>query len=122
MRQGLEGYTLWREGDREHALQLLRAAQRRAVGDNRRDLLNASLRWWLSRLLLEMGRPEEALPYLESLAGSWLPVDYERGRVYEKLGKVREAKEAYGQFLESRDSADAVFQPMIEEARSAAGN
>ena len=122
VRQGLEGYTLWREGDREHALQLLRAAQRRAVGDNRRDLLNASLRWWLSRLLLEMGRPEEALPYLESLAGSWLPVDYERGRVYEKLGKVREAKEAYGQFLESRDSADAVFQPMIEEARSAAGN
>ena len=118
VRQGLEGYALWRQGDPARALPLLQAAQRRAVGDGRRDLLNATLRWWLARLLLEMDRPEDALPYLESLAGHWLPADYERGRVYERLGRVGEAKLAYAQFLEPRGEVDAVFRPMVEEARA----
>ncbi len=119
VRQGLEGYALWRQGDPEHALPLLQAAQRGAHGSSRRALLNATLRWWVARLLLEMDRPRDALPYLESLAGHWLPADYERGRVYERLGKAGEAREAYAQFLAPRGEVDAVFRPMVEEARAA---
>jgi tetratricopeptide (TPR) repeat protein len=77
------------------------------------------LRWWLGRLHLEMGQPREALAYFESLGGSWLPADYERGRLYEQFGMTKQAREAYAQFLASRPQADPVFQPMIQDARVA---
>ena len=118
VRKGLEGYVLWRQGNLERALPLLQAAQRRALGTGRRALLNATLRWWVARLLLEMDRPQDALPYLESIAGSWVPADYERGRVYERMGKAAEARAAYAQFLEPRQEVDGVFRPMVEEARA----
>jgi hypothetical protein len=75
-----------------------------------------------------MGRPQEALPYFESLtgsplpihsSGSWLPADYERGRIYEQLGQVEQAREAYALFLAPRQQADPIFQPMIQDARTA---
>jgi tetratricopeptide (TPR) repeat protein len=119
VRQGLEGYVWWRQGQRDHALRLLQGSQRRAIGSRRREALNASLRWWLGRLLVEMGRPREALPYFESLTGSWLPADYERGRLYEQLGMAGKARGAYALFLGPRQQADSVFQPMIQDARAA---
>ncbi|MGH7523554.1 MAG: hypothetical protein ACREK8_04540, partial [Gemmatimonadales bacterium] len=116
LRQGLEGYVSWRQGQRDHALRLLQASQKRAFGGRG---VNDILRWWLGRLQLEMGRPREALPYFESLAGSWLPADYELGRLYEQLGMAEQAREAYLRFLAPRQQADSVFQPMIHDARAA---
>jgi serine/threonine-protein kinase len=116
MRQGLEGYMLWRQGQPDRALRLLQSSRRRALGGR---AVGERLRWWLGGLLLEMGRPREALPYFESITGSWLPADYERGRLYEQLGMAEQAREAYSRFLDPRQQADSVFQPMIQDARAA---
>jgi DNA-binding SARP family transcriptional activator/TolB-like protein len=126
VRQGLEGYALWRRGQRDSALRVLERSQRRAVGNWRREIVNSRLRWWLGRLLLEMGRPREALPYFESwtgsltesLTGAPLAADYERGRIYEQLGQVERAREAYALFIAPRQQADPMFQPMIQDAQA----
>ena len=119
VRQALEGYASWRRGQRERALGLLERSQPRAVGDWRRRSVNTRLRWWLGRLLVEMGRPREALPYFESLSATALPADYERGRIYEQLGELQRAREAYALFLAPRQQADRMFQPMIQSAQAA---
>ena len=124
VRQALEGYAWWRRGQRDSALLLLERSQRRAVGGSwQREILNSHLRWWLGRLLMEMGRPREALPYFESFTSAWLPTelptDYELGRIYERLGEAERAREAYALFLAPRQQADPMFQPMIQDARAA---
>jgi DNA-binding SARP family transcriptional activator/TolB-like protein len=119
VRQALEGYAWWRRGQRDSALSLLERAQNRAVGNWRREFVNVRLRWSLGRLLLEMGRPREALPYFESLTRTSFPADYERGRIYEQLGMHERAGEAYALFLARRPQADPVFQPMVQDARAA---
>jgi tetratricopeptide (TPR) repeat protein len=118
VRQALEGYAAWRRGQRDDALRLLQRSQPRAVGNWPRGIINIRLRWSIGRLLMEMGRPREALPYFESLTSTALPADYERGRIYEKLGDVERAREAYALFLAPRQQADPMFQPMIREARA----
>ena len=115
---GVEGYMRWRQGQRDRALSLLKRSQRRALCCPA-PLVNERLRWWLGQLLVEMGRPQEARPYFESLAATWLPADYELGRVYEQLGMAEQAREAYARFLAPRQQADSDFQPMIQDARSA---
>jgi tetratricopeptide (TPR) repeat protein len=117
--QGLEGYARWRRGQREQALPLLERAQRHAVGNWRREVVNARLRWWLGRLHIEMGRPRAALPYFRSLAGTGLPADYELGVLYEQLGMAEEARDAYALFLARRPHPDPPFQPMTRRARQA---
>jgi DNA-binding SARP family transcriptional activator/TolB-like protein len=119
VRQALEGYASWRRGQRDTALVLLERSQRRVGGDWRRGIVSIRLRWWLGRLLLEMGRPREALPYFETLTSSSLPANYERGRIYEQLGDLERAREAYALFLAPRQQADPVLQPMIQDARAA---
>ncbi|MGH7584945.1 MAG: hypothetical protein ACREMH_01750, partial [Gemmatimonadales bacterium] len=108
-----------RRGQRDTALALLQGAQREATGDQRRAFVNTRLRWWLGRLLREVGRPADAFAYFESLTKAGLPVDYERGRLYEQLGEVDAAREAYARFLAPRQQADSTFQPMIRNARAA---
>jgi DNA-binding SARP family transcriptional activator/TolB-like protein len=119
VRQALEGYAAWRRGQRDDALRLLERSQPRAVGNWPRGTVNIRLRWWLGRLLLEMGRPREALPYFESLTESPLAAEYERGRIYEQIGQLKQAREAYALFLAPRQQADPAFQPMIQSARAA---
>ena len=80
--------------------------------------MNTKVRWWLGQLLVEMGRPREALPYFESLSATALPADYERGRIYEQLGELQQAREAYALFLAPRQQADPILQPMIQNARA----
>lgn len=116
MQQALEGYLAWRQGRRDQALLLLQASQRQAHGGQN---VNEILRWWLGRLLVEMGRPREALPWFESLGGSWLPADFEAGRVYEQLGTPEPAREAYARFLAPRQQADSVLRPILQDARQA---
>jgi DNA-binding SARP family transcriptional activator/tetratricopeptide (TPR) repeat protein/TolB-like protein len=117
--QGLEGYAWWRRGQREQALSLLQHAQRHAVGNWRREVVNARLRWWLGSLLTEMGRPREALPYFRSLTNTALPADHELARIYEQLGMDEQAREAYALFLARRNDADLTFRPMMRHAREA---
>jgi DNA-binding SARP family transcriptional activator/TolB-like protein len=119
VRQALEGYAWWRRGQRDSALGPLERSQRRVLGDWPRNAINTRLRWWLGRLLVEMERPREALPYFESLSATSLPTDYQRGRIYEQLGEVERAREAYELFLAPRQQADPMFQPMIQDARAA---
>jgi tetratricopeptide (TPR) repeat protein len=119
VRQALEGYAWWRRGQPDTALVLLERSQRRAVGNWQRAIVNLRLRLWLGRLLMETGRPREALPYFGSLTRTSHPVDYERGRLYEQLGQLERAREAYALFLAPRQQADPVFQPMIQDARAA---
>ena len=119
VRLAIEGYASWRRGDLEDALRLLQGSQPGAVGGRRRAIVNVRLRWWLGRLLLEMGRPREALPYFESLTKSWVPADYERARIYEQLGLIERAREAYAAFLAQYQHADAAFQPMVQDTRAA---
>ena len=66
-----------------------------------------------------VGRPQQALLYFETLTSSSLPADYERGRIYDQLGEVDRAREAYALFLGPRQQADPMFQPMIQDARAA---
>jgi len=68
---------------------------------------------------MEMGRPQQALLYFETLTSASLPADYERGRIYDQLGEVDRAREAYALFLGPRQQADPMFQPMIRDARAA---
>jgi serine/threonine-protein kinase len=119
VRRALEGYASWRQGQRDIALRLLESSQRRTGGYGYREGPNIHLRRWLGRLLVEMDLPQEALPYLESLAGTSLPVDYERGRVYEELGDIGRAREAYALVIAPRQQADPRFHPMIHKARAA---
>lgn len=116
MREGLEGYVAWRQGQRDDALRLLRSSQRRAHGGRG---VNDLLRWWLARLLVELQRPREALRYFESLTGTWLPANYHGARLYEQAGMTQQARDAYARFLASLPQADAVFHPMMQDARAA---
>jgi len=124
--RGLEGYGWWRRGEKEKALELLSVAQRGATGweangHRSREVLNALFRRWLGLLLEEVGRPRDALPYFESF--QWYEVDplaaRDRARLYEKLGELDRAREAYAFFIDNWQHADPELQPKLEEARAA---
>ncbi len=121
--RALEGYGLWRRGDRERALTELQAAQREAVGwDFRRDA-NRVIRWWIARLLVDMGRDREAEPYYVSLVLYHNLQDpypmLELAQLYERLGEREKAKERYEAVLLEWKDADPALQPRVAEARQA---
>ena len=68
---------------------------------------------------MELGKPREAVPYLESLSGTVFPADYERGRIHEQLGELDQARDAYAAFVAVCQDADPQFQPMVQEAQAA---
>lgn len=125
--QGLEGYAAWRGGNRNRALALLREAQQRTLGGsnlvratmNERNLI---MRAWLGELLLEMGRPREALVYFESLGPGWSfgqdPMIYFRiGQVREELGDPKGAAEAYELAALAWQDPDRELRPLAERAQ-----
>jgi hypothetical protein len=80
--------------------------------------VNASIRWWLGTLYLEMGR----LPDAERAFRSFYPdplAAYHLGKVYEELGEFSKAREAYVLFVVGWQDADAELQPKVQEARAA---
>ncbi len=83
--------------------------------------MNATLRWWLGNILFEMKRLPEAERYFRSFAGrAWDPVAaYRLARVYEEMGELAQARQAYELFVESWRDADPELQPMVAEARAA---
>jgi tetratricopeptide (TPR) repeat protein len=120
--RALEGFGLWRKGDRAAALALLKPVQRELTGYGAPEQLNAALRWWLGELLLEMDRPREAEPYFTSLLleMGYRPFAGQRlGRLLERAGDSAGAREAYGRVTTVWRHADPELQPQVDEARAA---
>ena len=118
----LEGYGLWRRGRGPEALPLLIAGQRDMVGLSPPAWWpNGFARRWIGLLLLELGKPGEAVPYLQTLWPGGIIRDpfaaYEMGRAYAQLGENRKAIQAYEEALAAWRNADPVLKPRIDAAR-----
>jgi tetratricopeptide (TPR) repeat protein len=78
--------------------------------------VNAVARWSIAKLLVDLGRQEEAIPYFRSFpADPWAAL--ELGKVYEALGRREEAKEEYETALAYWRDADPALAPRVAEAR-----
>jgi serine/threonine-protein kinase len=108
--QGLEGYALWQRGEREEALPLLREVQTKVGGP-----VNPIV----AKLLLEMGRPDEAEPYLRAMGHDPL-AHYQLAKIYEEREDRDAAREAYEYFATHWSDADPEMQPLVADARQAA--
>ncbi len=108
----------WRRGRRDDACACSSARNashwRLAAG-----IVNIRLRWWLGRLLTEMGRPREALPVLRVLDQYLAPRRLRARPDLRAARRGRAGREAYALFLAPRQQADSMFQPMIQQARAA---
>jgi tetratricopeptide (TPR) repeat protein len=117
----LEGYGLWKRSRAREALPLLIAGQRDMVGPSPAAGSSQYACRWTGLLLLELGKPAEAIPYLQVLWPGFIfrnPFGaYEIGRAYAELGENRKAIEAYQEALLAWRNADPVLKPRIETAR-----
>jgi tetratricopeptide (TPR) repeat protein len=116
----LEGYGLWKRGRTGEALPLLIAGQRDMVGyAYPNEEPPRYVCWWIGLLLLELGRPAEAIPYLHQAPQASLNphVAYDLARAYAGAGKNREAIDRYRYALMAWRDADPILQPRIETAR-----
>jgi hypothetical protein len=115
----LEGYGLWRHGEGERAVALLEDARHLVTGlydPGEAPPEIAVLRIWLGRLLVELGRPEEALPYFESF---WLePIaSFYRGTIQAAAGRTGVARRELEIFLRAWKDADPEMEPLVSRAR-----
>jgi class 3 adenylate cyclase/tetratricopeptide (TPR) repeat protein len=117
----LEGYGLWKRGRASEALPPLTAGQRNMVGPSPPTAGNLVARRWIGSLLLELGRPAEAVPYLQTMWPGGIIRDpfiaYEIARAYTALGENRKAIVAYEEALLAWRNADPILKPRIETAR-----
>jgi tetratricopeptide (TPR) repeat protein len=118
----LEGYGLWKQGRTREALPLLIAGQRNMVGyayPNEEPPRRVC--WWIGLLLLELGRPADAIPYLHQATGTAFLtnpyVAYDLARAYAGAGENREAIDRYRYALTAWRNADPVLKPRIDAAR-----
>jgi DNA-binding SARP family transcriptional activator/predicted negative regulator of RcsB-dependent stress response len=117
----LEGYGLWRRGRAREGLALLIAGQPDMIGQCAAVVPNQTVRRWIGLLLLELGRPAEAVPYLQTLWPGSIVRDplaaYEMGRAYAALGENQKAIQAYEEALAAWRDADPLLKPRIDNAR-----
>lgn len=104
----LEAYALWRRGDLDRALELFRSAALDAPWDE--------ILLWIGQILIDQGRPEEAIPYLSARRYSPLN-DLYVARAYEMMEEYDQAHEAYGSIVEYWSDADPELQPLVEQGR-----
>ncbi len=69
-----------------------------------------------AQILIEVGRPDEAIPYLVAQRSAPLPHLY-LGTAYEALGRDAEARDAYEYFLSYWADADPELQWLVDEGR-----
>jgi tetratricopeptide (TPR) repeat protein len=116
MVEALEGYGDLRAGRREDALRKLQAVRPRISGQTGEWIVNMTIGWWTAELLVDMGRPAEAVPYYESIENT--PVaQLELGKVYERLGDREKALAAYEEFVNAFDQPDPEVVALAEEGR-----
>ena len=114
----LEGYRHWREGRTEEATRVLETAERQATGHGPQSAVNATLRRWLGKLMLELGRTRDAERYFASLWPEPL-ASYQLGKIYEELEDFGKARQSYAHFLLAWKDADPELQPKVQGARAA---
>jgi hypothetical protein len=116
----LEGKSLLARGQPDRALRLLKDGQRRTAGTGTVSgaTLNETIRSWIADLLLETGKPREAVVWLESLwndplaAGRLAPV-------YEEIGETEKAREALALVASAWRDADPALRQRARIASSA---
>lgn len=121
MARALEGYALWKRGQKQEAIRALEVAQRQINGFERglgTGGLNLTVRRWLGELMLEVDRPRDAERYFKSLPGDPFAA-LRLGKVYEDLGEHEKSRASYEYALLSWQDADPELQPRIQEARRA---
>jgi tetratricopeptide (TPR) repeat protein len=110
----LEGYATWRRGDAARAWPMLESAQKRVAG----GIQNAWIRWWLAGLASELGRPEDAIRYLESIAEAFgTTALYPLAHAYEEVGRRDDARRTYELLLSAWSEADPELAPRVAEVR-----
>ena len=116
MVEALDGFEDLRGGRREEALRKLQAARPRILGQTGDWIVNLTIGWWTAELLVDLGRPAEAVPYFESITST--PVaQLELGKIYEGLGNREEALAAYEEFVNAFDQPDPDVVALAEEGR-----
>jgi tetratricopeptide (TPR) repeat protein len=121
----VEAYGEWRQGRPEEAALRLEKARGDVVSNYYPAFWNNVIRYWLASLFVELDQPEQAARYFESL---WLEhlsyyrdpyTAYEVGRLRERLGRKREAIQAYEYVIVALRNADPELRSRIEAARRA---
>jgi tetratricopeptide (TPR) repeat protein len=107
---------LERRGEVEAALS--RSIEIQQEIQNAGDLVPWEFRLWTGRLLLEVDRPREAIPYFLNLSRQPF-ARYQLGRAYEAIGQLEQARDSYSFFLQWWADASPEFQPLVEDAREA---
>lgn len=130
--QGVEGYGLWRKGHPNEGLARMRAAVPQAAGFSHQNRagarqVNSLLQLWVGSLLIDLDRPEEAIPFLRALRYDnellLLPPGlYKLGMAYESTGERDSANAAYQEFAKIWRFADPALQDRVTTARRRAGN
>ena len=110
----LEAYAMWRRGNAARAWPLLESAQKRVAGPRE----NAWIRWWLSGLAIELGQPEDAIRYLESVRELFgTSALYPLARAYEDVGRRDDARRTYELLLGAWSDADPEMAPRVADVR-----
>jgi class 3 adenylate cyclase/TolB-like protein len=123
--RALEGYALWKGGQKAQAIRLLETAQQPLYGYEWGLIFgpNFTVRGWLGELMLEVDRPRDAERYFKSLDPPGLSRDpftaLWLAKVYEELGEFEKARESYEYALLSWQDADPEMRPRIEATQQA---
>ncbi|HJR52218.1 MAG TPA: adenylate/guanylate cyclase domain-containing protein [Gemmatimonadota bacterium] len=116
MVEALDGYRDLRAGRREEALRKLEAARPGIAGQFGEWIVNLTIGWWTADLLVDLGRPAEAVPYFESITDTPI-AQLELGKVYEALGEREKALAAYEEFVHAFDQPDPEVVALAEAGR-----
>jgi tetratricopeptide (TPR) repeat protein len=114
--QTIDGFLALQRGERERAVELLIEGQRADTGWGPTEAVNNTVRWAIADLLVDLGRPEEAIPYYSSFRIDPF-ASVELGKIYQSLGRIEEAKEQYETALAYWRSAEPALAPQVAEAR-----
>jgi tetratricopeptide (TPR) repeat protein len=114
--RALEAHTLWKQGRAAAAVPILEQLQKEVTGLGPAGTVNTLTRVWLAELHAELNRPEEALRYLATL--NITEARFRRAVLYEKLGRVDDARREYANCLIAWSEADEGFAK-VAQAREA---
>jgi class 3 adenylate cyclase/tetratricopeptide (TPR) repeat protein len=104
----LEGYARWKRGDVEGALRLFQSATLDGPWDQ--------IHFWIGQILLDQGRPADAIPHFRTFRNNPL-ADLYIARAYEMMEEYDQARDAYGSIVEHWKDADPELEPLVEQGR-----